>query len=78
MSGLLKSWVMGVLIVSGLSLFKFINLAMYGEVNYLNNVFILIIELSVSLFVLFVSIYLAWSVIIGKKDIELSESDVEN
>ena len=78
MSGLLKSWVMGVLIVSGLSLFKFINLAVYGEVNYLNNVFILIIELSVSLFVLFVSIYLAWSVIIGKKDIELSESDVEN
>ena len=78
MSELLKSWVMGVLIVSGLSLFKFINLAVYGEVNYLNNVFILIIELSVSLFVLFVSIYLAWSVIIGKKDIELSESDVEN
>ncbi len=78
MNKLLKIWVVGVLFISLSSLFKFINLAMYGEVNYLNNVFILITELLVLLFVLFVSIYLAWGVVIGKKNIDLSEAGVEN
>jgi len=77
MSRLIKAWVIGVLIVSGLSLFKFINLAMYGEVNYINNLFALTIELAILMFVLFMSIYLAWLLIVSKKELDLSETAVE-
>lgn len=69
----LKYWVIGTLIVSGLALFKFINLGAYGEVNYLNNIFILIIEVLVSLFVFGVSIYVAYKVMFGKKALGISD-----
>jgi len=73
MENILKYWAIGTLILSGLNIFKFINLSMYGTVNYLQNTLILIVELLLTLFVFGLSIYLVYQVMFGKKALNIDD-----
>ena len=73
MEKILKYWAIGTLLVSGLAIFKFINLSMYGTVNYLQNNFIIIIELLLTLFVFSISIYLVWIIMFSKKALNIGD-----
>jgi len=72
MKDLLNLWAVLTLAISGLALFGFINIIIFGIVSYHeHNLFILIVEFLISLFVFAVSFYVAYMILFKKKNIKL-------
>jgi len=72
MKKLLNLWAVLTLAISGLALFGFINIIIFGIVSYHeHNLFILIVEFLISLFVFAVSFYVAYMILFKKKNIKL-------
>lgn len=75
MKDLLNLWAILTLAVSSLALFGFINIIIFGIVSYHeDNLFILIVEFLISLFVFIISLYITWMILFKKKDIKLHNS----
>jgi len=69
---ILNIWAVLTLAFSGVVLFWFINIIVVGEVCYYEqNIVILIAEYILSIFVFGISLYVAWSILFRKKEIEL-------
>jgi len=74
MKNLLNFWAVMTLAISGLALFGFVNILIFGIVSYHeHNLFILIIEFFISLFVFIMSLYVAWMILFKKKNIKLEK-----
>ncbi|MFH1311473.1 MAG: hypothetical protein ABIH65_03650 [Nanoarchaeota archaeon] len=72
MKTILNFWAVLTLAVSGVVLFWFMNIILFGEVRYYEqNVVILIAEYLLALFMFGVSLYVAWSILFRGKKIEL-------
>lgn len=72
MKNILNLWAVLTLAVSSLALFGFINIFIFGIVSYHeHNLFILIVEYIISLFVFAVSFYVAYMILFKKKNIKL-------
>lgn len=75
MKDLLNIWAILTLAVSSLALFGFINILIFGIVSYHeDNLFILVVEFFISLFVFIISLYIAWMILFKKKTIKLNNS----
>jgi len=72
MKDLLNFWAVLTLAISGLALFAFINILIFGIVSFHEyNLFILIIEFFISLFVFIISLYVAYMILFKGKGIIL-------
>lgn len=72
MKDLLNFWAVMTLAISSLALFGFINILVFGIVSFHEyNLFILIVEFLICLFVFIMSLYVAWMILFKKRDIEL-------
>ncbi len=74
MKKLLNLWAVLTLAISGLALFGFINILIFGVVSFHeDNLFILIIEFFISLFVFIISLYVAYMILFKRRNIILPE-----
>lgn len=79
MKDLLNFWAVLTLAISSLALFGFINILVFGIVSFHEyNLFILIVEFLISLFVFIMSLYVAWMILFKKRDIELKRKTIKN
>ena len=69
---LINFWACLSLAVSGLVLFWFVNIILFGSVSYHEtNLLILISEYLISLFMFIMSFYIAWNILFKRKNLEL-------
>jgi len=69
---ILNLWAVLTLALSGLILFTFMNIVVFGEVIYYeNNKFILVAEYVLAFFLFVVSLFVAWNILFKGKEIEL-------
>ena len=72
MKDLFNFWALMILPVSGLVLFGFINILIFGIVSFHeHNLFILIIEFFISLFVFIISFYVAYMILFKGRNIKI-------
>lgn len=72
MKDLLNFWAVLTLAISGLALFAFINILIFGIVSFHEyNLFVLIVEFLISLFVFIISLYVAWMILFKGRNIKL-------
>lgn len=79
MKDLLNFWAILTLAVSSLALFGFINILIFGIVSFHEyNLFILIIEFFIALFVFIISFYVVWMILFKGRNIKLQHIRREN